>query len=353
MHIGPFQLKNNVLLAPMAGVTDRPFRQLCRQWDAGLTVSEMVTSDQKLWKTRKSSLRLDHSGEPGPISVQIAGSDPQQLADAAIANVERGAQIIDINMGCPAKKVCNKAAGSALMADEPLVERILVAVVNAVDVPVTLKTRLGSCDERINAPRIAQLAEQSGIAALALHGRTRQQMYNGAATFDVIRQIKQHINIPVIANGDITTPEKAKAVLSATGADAIMVGRGAHGRPWLFQQINHYLATGELLPEPDAETIRDTVLGHLESLYDFYGEVQGVRVARKHLRWYGGGNDESAAWLDYDNFWGTVNKVSDSTTQFALTDSWLRQSIDSRSDDASLSTSRNTHQNTKITARAA
>lgn len=346
MHIGPYSLKNNVLLAPMAGVTDRPFRQLCRQWGAGLTVSEMVTSDTRMWNTRKSSLRLDHSGEPGPISVQIAGSDPQQLAEAAQANVERGAQIIDINMGCPAKKVCNKAAGSALMANEPLVAEILATVVNAVDVPVTLKTRLGTCSDNINAPRIAELAEQNGIAALALHGRTRVQMYTGDATFDVIRAIKQAVSIPIIANGDITSPQKAKAVLDATGADAIMVGRGAHGAPWLFQQINHFLECGEQLAAPEPAAIRDTVLGHLESLYDFYGDIQGVRVARKHLRWYGGGNDENPEWLNYSTFWATVNRVTDSATQYQITKDWLHE-IEQHSETGKQ------HSPIKITAQAA
>ncbi|WP_313516394.1 tRNA dihydrouridine synthase DusB [Pseudomonas sp.] len=286
VRIGPYTLPNQVILAPMAGVTDRPFRQLCRQLGAGLVVSEMVTSDVRLWNTRKSSLRLPHVGDPEPRSVQIAGGDAQMLAAAARANVELGAQIIDINMGCPAKKVCNKAAGSALMKDELLVAEILEAVVAAVDVPVTLKIRTGWDRDNRNGITVAKIAEQSGIAALAVHGRTRADLYTGEAEYETIAAIKQAISIPLFANGDIDSPQKARAVLDATGADALLIGRAAQGRPWIFREIAHYLATGELLAAPTLQEVECILLEHLAALHAFYGEVMGVRIARKHVGWY-------------------------------------------------------------------
>ena len=285
-QIGRHAIAPRVLLAPMAGVTDKPFRVLCKRLGAGLCASEMTTSDPRFWTTAKSRHRMDHVGEPDPISVQIAGTVPQIMADAARYNVDHGAQIIDINMGCPAKKVCNAWAGSALMRDEGLVGRILEAVVTAVDVPVTLKIRTGWDHDQRNAPLIARIAQDSGIAALAVHGRTRDQQYTGAAEYDTIAAIKAALSIPVIANGDIDSPRKAEAVLRHTGCDAVMVGRAAQGRPWIFREIAHYLATGELLPEPSLGEVREVLLGHLEHLHAFYGEPAGVRIARKHLGWY-------------------------------------------------------------------
>ncbi len=285
-RIGPYTLPNRLILAPMAGVTDRPFRQLCRRLGAGLVVSEMVTSDVRLWNSRKSSLRLLHAGDPEPRSVQIAGGDPQMMADAARKNVELGAQIIDINMGCPAKKVCNKAAGSALLRDEPLVREILDAVVGAVDVPVTLKIRTGWDRENKNGITVAKIAEDAGISALAVHGRTRADLYTGEAEYETIAAIKQAVSIPVFANGDIDSPEKAKAVLDATGADALLIGRAAQGRPWIFREIEHYLRTGETLPAPSLLEVERILLEHLAALHAFYGELMGVRIARKHVGWY-------------------------------------------------------------------
>ncbi|CAM3687236.1 tRNA dihydrouridine synthase DusB [Ectopseudomonas alcaliphila] len=285
-RIGPYTLPNRLILAPMAGVTDRPFRQLCRRLGAGLVVSEMVTSDVRLWNSRKSSLRLLHAGDPEPRSVQIAGGDPQMMADAARKNVELGAQIIDINMGCPAKKVCNKAAGSALLRDEPLVREILDAVVGAVDVPVTLKIRTGWDRQNKNGITVAKIAEDAGIAALSVHGRTRADLYTGEAEYDTIAAIKQAISIPVFANGDIDSPQKAKAVLDATGADALLIGRAAQGRPWIFREIEHYLRTGETLPAPSLLEVERILLEHLAALHAFYGELMGVRIARKHVGWY-------------------------------------------------------------------
>ena len=284
--IGPYALTTPCILAPMAGVTDRPFRQLCRQLGAGLTVSEMVTSDRTLWHTAKSKLRLDHRGEPEPRIVQIAGGDPEMLADAARGNVEHGAQIIDINMGCPAKKVCNKAAGSALLRDERLVGDILAAVVSAVDVPVTLKIRTGWCENTRNGMRIARLAESLGIQALAVHGRTREQRYTGEAEYDTIAAIRQAVDIPVFANGDIDSPEKAYRVLQHTEADAVMIGRSAQGNPWLFREIVHYLQTGEHLAPPSADERLAVMQTHLSALYQHYGDYMGVRIARKHVGWY-------------------------------------------------------------------
>ncbi|MBE0463370.1 MAG: tRNA dihydrouridine synthase DusB [Halomonadaceae bacterium] len=284
--IGPYTLSNQVILAPMAGVTDRPFRQLCRQLGAGWVVGEMVTADPSLWHTRKSQLRMDHQGEPDPRVVQIAGGDAEMLAQAARLNVELGAQIIDINMGCPAKKVCNKAAGSALLRDEALVAEILDAVVKAVEVPVTLKIRTGWCAESNNGVRIARLAEDAGIQALAVHGRHREQRYTGWAEYDTIADIKSRLSIPVIANGDITSPEKAAEVLRYTGANAVMVGRGAQGNPWIFKQITHYLEHGKQLALPSLEERRRVLLAHVAALHAFYGDTMGVRIARKHIGWY-------------------------------------------------------------------
>ena len=286
VRIGPYELPNRLILAPMAGVTDRPFRQLCRRLGAGLVVAEMLTSDVRLWHSRKSRLRMLHADDAEPRSVQIAGGDPRMLAEAARANVELGAQIIDINMGCPAKKVCNKAAGSALMKDERLVTEILAAVVGAVDVPVTLKIRTGWDHDNKNGLTVARIAEQEGIAALAVHGRTRADLYTGEAEYDTIATIKQAVSIPVFANGDITSPEKARQVLAHTGADALLIGRAAQGRPWIFREINHFLETGEHLPEPGLQEVERILLDHLSALHAFYGDEMGVRIARKHVGWY-------------------------------------------------------------------
>ena len=313
MQIGPYTIAPNVVLAPMAGVTDKPFRQLCKRLGAGLAASEMTISDPRFWNTRKSIHRMDHAGEPAPISVQIAGTEPQQLAEAARYNVDHGAQIIDINMGCPAKKVCNAWAGSALMRDEALVARILEAVVNAVPVPVTLKIRTGWCADVRNAPTIARIAEDSGIAALAVHGRTRDQHYTGQAEYDTIAGIKTMLRIPVLANGDIDSPRKAEQVLKHTGADAVMVGRAAQGRPWIFREIGHYLATGEELPPPSLQEVRDILIAHLIDLHAFYGEPQGVRIARKHLGWYAKDRPENAA------FRAVVNAAESADAQLRLT----------------------------------
>lgn len=286
MRIGPHELQAPLALAPMAGVTDRPFRLLCRRFGAAVAASEMVTSDVRLWHTRKSRLRMVHEGEPDPRVVQIAGGEPEMMAEAARRNRDQGAQVIDINMGCPAKKVCNRAAGSALLRDEGLVASILAAVVTAVDVPVTLKMRTGWDPQHRNGVRIARLAEDSGIAALAVHGRTRTDRYEGAAEYQTIRAIKAAVRIPVFANGDIDSGAKARAVLEETGADGVMIGRAAQGRPWIFREIRHFLATGHALPEPDPREVRDIMLAHLDELYAFYGEHTGLRVARKHLGWY-------------------------------------------------------------------
>jgi tRNA-dihydrouridine synthase B len=286
VRIGPYTLPNQLILAPMAGVTDRPFRQLCRRLGAGMVVSEMVTSDMSLWNTRKSSLRLIHAGDPEPRSVQIAGGDPQMLADAARANVDLGAQIIDINMGCPAKKVCNKAAGSALLKDEALVSAILQAVVAAVDVPVTLKIRTGWDRDNKNGITVARIAEESGITALAVHGRTRADLYTGEAEYETIAAIKQAVSIPVFANGDITSSEKARQVLDSTGVDGLLIGRAAQGRPWIFREIEHFLRTGTHLPAPSLYEVERILLEHLAELHSFYGDVMGPRIARKHVGWY-------------------------------------------------------------------
>ncbi len=286
MRIGPYPIEPPLILAPMAGVTDKPFRLLWKRLGAGLAVSEMTTADPKLWGTRKSRLRMDHIGEPEPVSVQIAGYNPVMLAAAARHNVEQGAQIIDLNMGCPAKKVCNVWAGSALMQDEALVARILGAVVRAVAVPVTLKIRTGWSRAQRNGLTIARIAQDCGIAALAVHGRTREDMYAGAAEYDTIAAIKSRLSIPVLANGDIDSPRKAAAVLRHTGADGLLIGRAAQGRPWIFREIAHYLETGIEPAPPSSADVRDILLGHLEALYAFYGETQGARIARKHVAWY-------------------------------------------------------------------
>ncbi|HEV7801018.1 MAG TPA: tRNA dihydrouridine synthase DusB [Burkholderiales bacterium] len=296
MQIGPYQLKNNLIVAPMAGVTDRPFRQLCKTMGAGMAVSEMVASNSLLWGSEKTRRRANHDGEVDPISVQIAGADPAMLAQAAKFNVDEGAQIIDINMGCPAKKVCNVMAGSALLKDEPLVTRILEAVVRAVHVPVTLKIRTGWDRTNRNAITVARIAEASGVKALAIHGRTRACGFSGEAEYDTIAEVKSLISIPVIANGDIDTPERVKYVLEHTGADAVMIGRAAQGRPWMFREITHYLETGEHLPPPEVDEIHRVLVAHLEDLYGFYGEERGVRVARKHISWYTKGLAGSAAF---------------------------------------------------------
>ncbi len=286
MHIGPYNIANNLVVAPMAGVTDRPFRQLCKRFGAGYAISEMVASNPKLWTTEKSQRRTDHRGEVEPIAVQIAGADPSLMADAARFNVERGAQIIDINMGCPAKKVCNVAAGSALLGNETLVAAILEAVVGAVAVPVTLKIRTGPHPGHRNALAIARIAEAAGVRALAVHGRTRACGYVGPVEYDTIRAVKASVRIPVIANGDIDSAEQAREVLSRTGADAIMVGRAAQGRPWIFREIRHFLDHDAHLPPPTVEEARAAIITHLADHYAFYGEAAGARIARKHLGWY-------------------------------------------------------------------
>jgi len=296
MRIGPYELANKLILAPMAGVTDRPFRQLCRTMGAGLAVSEMVTSNSLLYGSAKTRRRAEHAGESPPVSVQIAGADPILMAKAARYNVDAGAQIIDINMGCPAKKVCNVMAGSALLQDEVLVGRILTAVVNAVDVPVTLKIRTGWDKSHRNALAIARIAEAAGIQALAIHGRTRACMFGGEAEYETIAAVKAATGIPIIANGDVETPAKAHAVLDATRADGLMIGRGALGNPWVFREVAHHLATGETLPPPGVAEIRAVLLAHLDALYAFYGERTGVSMARKHIGWYTKGLPDSAAF---------------------------------------------------------
>jgi tRNA-dihydrouridine synthase B len=306
MQIGNHILKNNLVVAPMAGVTDRPFRQLCKKLGAGLAVSEMVTSNSLLYGSEKTRRRANHEGEVDPISVQIAGADPKMMAEAARYNVDNGAQIIDINMGCPAKKICNVMAGSALLKDEPLVSQILKAVVGAVNVPVTLKIRTGWDKDNRNAVQIAKMAEDIGVQALAMHGRTRACLYNGDAEYDTIRAVKQAINIPLIANGDITTPEKAKYVLDYTGADAVMIGRAAQGRPWIFREIEHYLKTGTHLLPPTVEEIHTVMLEHINDLYGFYGDLAGMRVARKHISWYTKGLAGSASFRHHMNMLDTI-----------------------------------------------
>ena len=289
MKLGPFQLPNRLFVAPMAGVTDRPFRQLCRRLGAGYAVSEMVTSRPDLWNTPKTARRANHDGEPGPIAVQIAGTEPGMMADAARYNIDRGAQIIDINMGCPAKKVCNKWAGSALMQDETLAMTIVAAVVAACaphGVPVTLKMRTGWCQAHKNAVALAMAAEQAGVQMIAVHGRTREQGYRGLAEYDTVAAVKAAVKVPVVANGDIDSPERAQAVLAATGADAVMIGRAAQGRPWIFREITHFLATGKHLAPPLVAEVRQLLLEHLHDHHSLYGDYLGVRTARKHIAWY-------------------------------------------------------------------
>ena len=320
MHIGHFAMANPLFVAPMAGVTDRPFRQLCKRLGAGYAVSEMVTSRRDLWDTLKTSRRANHDGEPGPIAVQIAGTEAQMMADAAVYNIERGAQIIDINMGCPAKKVCNKWAGSALMQDEALALSIVEAVVAACaprNVPVTLKMRTGWCQAHKNAVTLARTFESAGVQMLAVHGRTREQGYKGEAEYDTISQVKTSVRIPVVANGDITTPEKARAVLQATGADAIMIGRAAKGRPWIFREIAHFLATGTHLAPPLVSEVKRLLVDHLHDHYSLYDEFIGVRSARKHIGWYvrdlPGGED----------FRNRMNALQDSVAQVAAVEKFF------------------------------
>lgn len=316
MHVGPYQLRNNLIVAPMAGVTDRPFRQLCKRMGAGMAVSEMVASNSLLWGSQKTRRRADHEGEADPISVQIAGADPAMMALAAQYNVDQGAQIIDINMGCPAKKICNVMAGSALLQNEALVKRIVEAVVGAVRVPVTLKIRTGWDRSNRNAVRIARLAEDSGIQALAVHGRTRACGYSGDAEYDTISAVKSALRIPVIANGDITTPEKAKHVLEYTGADAVMIGRAAQGRPWIFREIEYFLNTGGHLPLPEVGEIHRVLVAHVHDLYGFYGEHTGVRVARKHISWYTKGLAGSAVFRHSMNLLQTCAEQISAINEF-------------------------------------
>ncbi|OZI67195.1 tRNA dihydrouridine synthase DusB [Bordetella genomosp. 11] len=322
MQIGPWTLPNNVLVAPMAGVTDRPFRQLCKRLGAGYAVSEMAASNPRLWDSVKTSRRLNHDGEIAPVAVQIAGADPAMMAEAAVFNAGKGARIIDINMGCPVKKVCNVASGSALLRHEDLVARILEAVVDAcapLGVPVTLKTRTGWDREHRNALRIARLAEQAGIAALTLHGRTRADLYTGQAEYDTIRAVKAAVRIPVVANGDIDSPEKARRVLDYTGADAVMIGRAAQGRPWIFREIDHYLRTGATLDPPTYGEMRDLLLEHLDDHYRFYGEHTGVRTARKHIGWYVEGLSGA------DDFLAAMNRIDDTAAQARAVGAWFDQ----------------------------
>jgi tRNA-dihydrouridine synthase B len=296
IRIGPYTLANNLALAPMAGVTDMPFRKLCRELGAGIAASEMLTSDVRLWNTVKSQRRRVLQDEVEPRIVQIAGGDPEMMADAARRNVDDGAQIIDINMGCPAKKVCNKAAGSSLLRDEELVARILKAVVDSVSVPVTLKIRTGWSPEVRNGVRIAQIAEDVGVKALAVHGRTRECMFGGAAEYATIAAIKNAVHIPIFANGDIDSPQKAREVLEQTHADGLMIGRSAQGRPWIFREMNFYLGTGKFLPPPCAREVRDIMRAHLRNLYAHYGEWAGIRVARKHIAWYARGRPHAESF---------------------------------------------------------
>ncbi len=327
MRIGPYQLPNNVFVAPMAGVTDRPFRQLCKRLGAGHAVSEMAASNPRLWNSVKTSRRTDHAGESDPVAVQIAGSDPAMMAEAAVFNVNKGARIIDINMGCPAKKVCNVAAGSALLRDEDLVARILDAVVSActpLGVPVTLKTRTGWCRAERNVLRVAKRAQDIGIAALALHGRTREDLYMGKAEYDTIAMVKAELSIPVIANGDINSPEQAAHVLALTGADAVMIGRAAQGRPWLFREIEHYLRTGQHLDGPSPAEMRELLLEHLDDHYRFYGEYTGVRTARKHIGWYLGELPGGA------EFCAHMNLIENTRDQWHAVAAWFDRPTDLR-----------------------
>lgn len=316
MQIGSYTLKNKLIVAPMAGVTDRPFRQLCKRMGAAMAVSEMVSSNSLLYGSEKTRRRACHDGEVKPVSVQIAGADPVMMAQAARHNADQGAEIIDINMGCPAKKICNVMAGSALLKDENLVSRILDAVVQAVDIPVTLKIRTGWDTQHKNAITVARIAESAGIQALAIHGRTRACAYRGQAEYDTIAAVKTSIRIPIIANGDITTPEKAREVLEYTGADAVMIGRAAQGKPWIFRETDHYLTTGSFLPPPEVAEIQRVLIDHLYELYHFYGEYSGVRIARKHISWYTRGLAGSAAFRHAMNRLATVEEQLAATQQF-------------------------------------
>ena len=322
MQIGSWQLPNPVFVAPMAGVTDRPFRQLCKRLGAGHAISEMAASNPALWDSVKSSRRLNHEGEIDPVTVQIAGADPAMMAQAARFNIEKGARIIDINMGCPVKKVCKVASGSALLKDEPLVQRILDSVVSVcapLGVPVTLKTRTGWDRENRNALRIASIAQEAGISALTLHGRTRADRFEGEAEYDTIKVVKAQSNIPVIANGDIDSPQKAKDVLDLTGADAVMIGRAAMGRPWIFREIDHFLRTGTMLESPSLHELTELLLVHLEDHYRFYGEYTGVRTARKHIGWYLSELPGSQALIQQ------INLLETTTEQYQAIEIWLRQ----------------------------
>lgn len=318
LKIGPYTLDSPVVLAPMAGVTDRPFRQLCKDMGAGLACTEMVGANSLLMGSEKTHRRANLIGETEPCAVQIVGADPVKLAEAAIFNEANGAQIIDINMGCPAKKVCNTLSGSALLKDEPLVARILESIVKAVKIPVTLKIRTGWDAQHKNGIKIAQLAESLGIKALAVHGRTRACRFNGHAEYDTIRAIKESVSIPVIANGDITTPQKAKEVLDYTKADGIMIGRAAQGRPWIFSEINHYLDHGEILPKPSLEHIYRLMIDHLHSLYDYYGPKNGVHLARKHVSWYTKGQPNGAYFRDIFNRLDTIDAQLEAANAFFL-----------------------------------
>ena len=319
MKISEHILKNNLVLAPMAGVTDRPFRMLCKSFGAGMAVSEMVTSNSLLYGSEKTLRRANHEGEVDPISVQIAGADPNMMADAAKYNMDNGAQIIDINMGCPAKKICNVMAGSALLKQEKLVESILMSVVKAVNIPVTLKIRTGWDTDNRNALTISKIAEDSGVQALAIHGRTRACLYRGDAEYNTIAAVKQHIKIPVIANGDITSPEKAKYVLNFTKADAVMIGRAAQGRPWIFREIEYYLRTGKYLDRPSIDEVQRTTKAHVNELYKFYGELTGLRVARKHISWYTKGLKHSAQFRFH------MNQIEDCDNQIIAIDNYFNR----------------------------
>lgn len=324
MHIGPYELKNGLLLAPMAGVADKPFRQLCRSLGADLAVGEMVTADTALWASRKSVKRLDYELENVPVAAQIVGNDPQLMADAARKSVQLGVHIVDINMGCPAKKVCKKAAGSALMAHPEQVRAILSAVIQAVEIPVTLKIRTGIDPQQRNGLEIARIAEDCGIQALTVHGRTRACRFAGEAEYDSIREIKSSLSIPVIANGDVDGPVKAKKVLDQTGADALMIGRAARGRPWIFNQINQYLTTGQTAAEPDLVWKRQTVISHIKNIYEVYGENHGVRIARKHIAWYTSGHRDSS------EFRQQFNKLATAQMQLQAIDHFYEQQYQHR-----------------------
>lgn len=318
LTIGNQTIANRLIVAPMAGVTDNPFRRLCKSFGAGHAVSEMMTADSTLFAHQKTLFRANFDGEIAPISAQIAGSDPNKLAEAARYQVANGAQIVDINMGCPAKKVCKKLAGSALLKDEDLVKRLLEATVNAVDVPVTLKTRLGYANGEENILRVAKIAQEAGISAIAIHGRTREDKYQGIARYELIKEVKNRLSIPVIVNGDIDSPQKALAVYEQTKADGIMIGRAGQGQPWIFRDIAHFLQTGELLPPPTIDELREIVLQHLQAIYDFYGEYSGCRIARKHIAWYTTGIANSNAFRQ-------AMYGEDSTAgQFAVVDKFLR-----------------------------